>query len=125
MKKNRIAPSEREVLNYAIHHAPVSSREVADAMAESKGFARTTTQTLLERLRAKGYLNRTSEHGINLYSPSESGEEILKGLVGEFVQESLGGSISPFFAFLSEKRLTPSEAEMLQKLLQDSEKQEK
>lgn len=122
MKKERVSPAELEALRYVIEHAPVSAREVADALGEAKGIARTTSHTLLDRLRKKGHLERTVVHGVHLYRPAEEGQQIMKDIVADFVQNTLGGSLSPFAAFLSEgSDLTEKESEELRRLLEKSE----
>lgn len=121
MKKDRISPSELEVLKYIIDHSPVAAREVAEAMSESKGIARTTSLTLLDRLRKKGHVERTLQHGVHVYRPAEEGASTMKGLVADFVENTLGGSLSPFVAFLSDNpNLSKEEADELRKLLEKS-----
>lgn len=122
MKNERVSPAELEVLRYVIEKSPVSAREIADAMAIAKGIARTTSLTLLDRLRKKGHLVRVVDHGIHLYSPAKDGSEVLKGLVADFVRNTLGGSVSPFVAFFSEEsNLNAEETEELRKLLEKAE----
>lgn len=118
-----IAPAEIEVLRYVVDNAPATARSVAEAMAERKGFARSTTQTLLERLRKKGHLVRTQEHGVNVYAPGKGKADFLTRLVGEFFDSTLGGSSSPFLAFLTQRaHLTPTEEAELRKILEKLEK---
>lgn len=122
MKKDRISPAEIEVLRYVIDNAPVAAREVADAMAESKGIARTTSLTLLDRLRKKGHVERDLVHGVHVYRPAEEGAETMKNLVADFFQNTLGGSLSPFVAFFSDhSKLTDEEADELRRLLEKAE----
>lgn len=97
-----IAPAELEILRYVMDHQPVTVRQAADAMAERRGLARTTVQTMMERLRTKGHLKRKSVQGVNQYSLCVPKRTLLARLVGDFVENSLGGSISPFVAYLSE-----------------------
>src|SRR4051812_16053713 len=99
-RKRFFSPAEWEVLEYITGHHPVTAREVADRFAETHGYARTTVLTLMDRLREKGYLTRSKLTGVNRYAPSEPGPQLLQGLVRDFVQKALGGSISPFVAYL-------------------------
>ena len=119
------SPGEWEVLQYVIEHHPITVREVAAQFAQTHGHARTTVLTMMERLREKGYLTRRKVGGVNRYSPSEPKPDLLQGLVRDFVQKALGGSVSPFVAYLGkEARLTPSELDALKQLVQEWESQE-
>src|SRR6188508_859073 len=92
---------ELEVLQYVADHQPASVRDVATHFAETSGQARTTLLTVMERLRTKGYLKRRKIGGANRYTPTMAKAELLSRMVGEFVEDVLGGSASPFVAYLS------------------------
>ena len=95
--------AELEILAYITEHPGSSVRTVADEFGQPRGFARTTVLTLIERLRKKGYLNRKKTGGVFVYSPREEQGNLLARLVGRFVERTLGGSLSPFVAYLLEK----------------------
>jgi predicted transcriptional regulator len=104
MARNRetVGREEMQILQYVADHHPVSVREVADYIAAASGKARTTVLTVMERLRKKGYLVRRKKDGVYRYGPSRPQAEVLRVLVANFVHEALGGSISPFVAYLVE-----------------------
>ncbi len=64
---------ELEVLQYIADHHPISVREVAAHFAETSGQARTTLLTVMERLRAKGYLKRRKAAGASLHADGPQG----------------------------------------------------
>jgi predicted transcriptional regulator len=101
-KQETIGREEMQVLQYVADNQPVSVREVADHLAISSGKARTTVLTVMERLRAKGYLVRRKKGGVYRYSPKRSQADVLRHLVADFVRHALGGSVSPFVAYLAE-----------------------
>lgn len=125
MKKRQresIGRVEWEILQFVADHHPITVREVADHMAETSGQARTTVLTVLERLRGKGYLTRRKQAGVNHYSPKTSKSELVQEMVGDFVQGMLGGSVSPFFAYLTESgELSDKQIRELKSILQDLE----
>ena len=52
------------------------------------------------------------------YSSRESQDKIMHGVVGNFVQKMLGGSVSPFIAYLSESEdLSPEDVDELKRLV--------
>lgn len=127
MKKTQpdIGDQELEVLKYVADHAPLTVREAAEQWGEPRGLARTTILTVMERLRKKGYLARHKAGGSFAYTPVIAKTEVLRGLVQNFVEKTLAGSLSPFVAYLAEnKDLSPSEVDALKQLVQamDSER---
>jgi predicted transcriptional regulator len=107
-----------EILQFVLDHAPVTVREVADHVAETKGLARTTVLTVMERLRRKGRLKREEGPAGYLYSPIEPKSDMQRSLVAEFVERSLGGSVSPFVAYLADRpELSPAEIDELNRLV--------
>jgi predicted transcriptional regulator len=117
---------ELDVLQYIADHHPITVREVANRFAETTGQARTTLLTVMERLRAKGYLTRRKSRGVHRYSPTVSKTELLHQMVGNFVEDVLGGSISPFVAYLTRSSLlSDDEVRRLEGLLKRIESREK
>ena len=98
-----IAPAELEILRYILDHHPLTVREVADHVADTKGHTRTTVLNVMERLRRKGYLTRTQEGGLYRYSPSAPKLQMQRDLVRSFVAQALGGSLEPFMAYLTQE----------------------
>ncbi len=115
-----IGRAEMDVLRYVTDHHPVTVRQVADHVSETKGHVRTTVLNVMERLRQKGYLVRRRTNGVFQYSPRLAREELLRSLVRDFVVRALGGSLSPFVAYLAqEAKLTPEEVSELRALVQN------
>jgi predicted transcriptional regulator len=118
--KRYFSPAEWEILQYVTEHAPITAREVADHFARTHDWARTTVLTLMERLRGKGYLTRAKSGGVHHYAPSAPRDDLMQSLVRDFVQKALGGSISPFVAYMTrEAKLTPEELEALKRVVQE------
>jgi predicted transcriptional regulator len=126
MKKTSLGQAEWEILRYVIEHHPATVREVADHAAETRGQARTTILTVMERLRKKGYLARRKCDGVYQYSPKVPVSEILQNFVTQFVETTLHGTISPFFAYLSKTAdVSDKELDELKQLVNDLESQRK
>src|SRR5687767_383585 len=117
-QQSTIGRAELEILRYIAAHPSVTVREVADHFAETKGHVRTTILNVMERLREKGFLTRKKVRGIYHYAPKMKERRLLRSLVSDFVQRSLGGSISPFVAYLSEQgKLTEEELNELKEVV--------
>ncbi len=121
-----ISKAELKLLSYINDHHPITVREVADQFAQTDAYARTTVLTLMERLRGKGHLVREQIDGLQRYAPAVPKELMQQSLVRDFVSRALGGSVSPFVAFLArEARVSDAELDDLKHLVAELEKQRK
>jgi predicted transcriptional regulator len=110
---------EWELLQYIDQNHPISVREVAQYWNEKTGQARTTVLTMMERMTKKGFLTRKKIDNVFHYSPKLPLSEVLKNLVGDFVNGVLGGSVVPLAAYLTQSQpLKAEEIEQLKKLVQ-------
>ncbi|QDE40614.1 BlaI/MecI/CopY family transcriptional regulator [Luteibacter pinisoli] len=103
MAKKSIGDQELALLQH-IEEAPKSSvAEVCAAYGEARGLARSTVLTMMERLRAKGYLTRRKADGAFRYSVTSESGDVMSGAVSRFVERTLQGSVSPFVAWMAER----------------------
>jgi predicted transcriptional regulator len=122
MEPPPLGDQELEVLRYITDRPSASVGEVAEGFGAPKGLARTTIQTVMERLRHKGYLRRRKAKGVLRYSARLSKADLLKALVRSFRERVLGGSLEPFVAHLAEDGdLTEQDIEALQRLVRQLE----
>jgi len=120
-----LGDQQLELLRFVSDNAPITVGEVARVYGTPRGLARTTVLTVMERLRTKGYLTRRKVEGIFHYSPRLEHGDLLKGLVGEFVQRSLGGSLAPFVTYLADSgKLNAHEVAELRRMVETLEAQE-
>jgi len=124
--RKNITPAEMEILQYVLENAPVTVRVVADHFGQTKGLARTTVLTVMEKLREKGHLKREAGAAGYLYAPNVPKAEMQRNLIATFVERSLGGALSPFVAYLADRAVL-NEAEMAEvnRLLQKLESGER
>lgn len=114
-KKTTLGRAESEVLRFIAERHPISVREVAESFGEVR---KTTILNVMERLREKGFLTREPREGIYQYSPTQTQATLMRGLVAEFVDTMLGGSVEPFAAYLAEKEtLTETELARLKEII--------
>lgn len=126
MRRNKIAGQELDLLQHISDHAPVSVRDVAEGYGIQHELARTTVLTIMERLRKKGFLNRKKSEGVWVYSPAMEKGDLMKGVVKEFFEKTLKGSLSPFVAYLGEdKEVTAEELKQLEQLVNELKKEAK
>ena len=120
--KAPLGSTEVAILRYIGDHHPIRVGEVAEHVASTTGQARTTVLTIMERLRRKGYLTRKRVEGVYRYSPKVAKTDMLRGLVEHFVDTALGGSVSPFVAYLAEgSPLSEGDLHTLKRLVHEME----
>ena len=104
MGRKSIGDQELALLQYIAEHGDVSVGEVAAVFGESRGLARSTVLTMMERLRAKTYLERRQvDGGVFRYSTTGLQDDVVRHAVGSFVEKTLQGSVSPFVAWMSQR----------------------
>jgi len=108
-RKPTIGRAESEILRFIADHPHITVGEVAEHIAEEKGHTRNTVHNVMERLRAKGFLERTKDDGVYRYSPPVGKGPLMEGVVEEFVQTVLGGSLSPLVAYLTHQTTVTDE----------------
>ncbi len=120
MKPRTIGDQELALLREVAESGPVSVAEAAERFGGPRGLARSTVLTMLERLRAKGHLRRSSAGSASYrYSAVVAPEAIVERAVESFVERTLGGSVTPLVAYLAERgEVSPAERAELERLLE-------
>ncbi len=114
-----IGDQEMALLRFLAERGPVSVGEAAEEYGAPRELARSTVLTMMERLRAKGHLEREPDGGVFRYRTAQPAAELMRGLVGQFVDRALGGSVSPFVSYLAEKgEVSESELSELERLVE-------
>jgi predicted transcriptional regulator len=126
MANKSIGDQELALLQH-IGEAPKSTvAEVCAGFGESRGLARSTVLTMMERLRAKGFLARRKIDGMFRYSATNASGEVMTGAVARFVEKTLQGSVSPFVAWMSERgQVSDTELAELEALVDTLQSQRK
>lgn len=124
MKKTpSLGEQEMDILKYVDAHSPISVRDVAQYFETEKNLARTTVLTVMERLRKKGFLGRAQLDGVFKYSSKIETSDLLSSKISDFVERTLGGSISPLFSyFISSSNLSDDEIKKLTEMASMLEK---
>ncbi len=118
MSTKRPGEQELALLTWLAEHRDITVGEVAERYGASRGLARSTVLTMMERLRKKGHLSRRQVDGVFRYRTAAGADALLKDAVGSFVARTLGGSVSPFVAYLSDAgELSPDELAELEQLV--------
>jgi predicted transcriptional regulator len=119
MQRRSIGDRELALLNFVGRQGEASVGEVAGEFGDSLGLARSTVLTMMERLRAKGFLKRRRSDGVYRYSVTAGEKEVVNDAVTSFVEKTLQGSVSPFVAWVSRRgRVSDEELAALEALVE-------
>ena len=125
-KQKSIGQAELDVLKYIAEHERVTVRQVADHFSATKGYVRPTVLKMMERLRTKGFLSRTTIDGIFHYRSVRGKEDLDQSLVDQFVQGSLDGSVAPMIAYLFRKgSMSRTDLDQLRDIVDELDAKEK
>ena len=95
-------------------HEPIDSGELVKLCAEQFGWKKSTTYTVLKKLCEKGLF----ENAAGKVRARISREAFYANRSKQIIADSFHGSLPAFFAaFLSDRGLTPSEAEEIQNMI--------
>lgn len=108
--------AEMEVLRFVAENAPVTVRDAAAYLADTKGQVRTTVSNSMERLREKGFLRRRKVDGVFQYSPVDGKGALFQRLLKGFVEAAFGGTPAPLVTYLADSgEITEEELRVLER----------
>jgi predicted transcriptional regulator len=123
LRDPHLGPAEMEMLRHIIQSRETTLREASDYFAELRGYGRTTVQKTLERLRAKGFVDRKLTDGVYQYAATMTQEDLDAYVVEDFVQINLGGTISPLLSFLTQKEeLSDDQRRRIEEIMRELDK---
>lgn len=112
----KLYDSELKVMEPLWEGGPQTAGELAKRLAAAVGWNRNTTYTVIKKLIDKGAVSR-SDPGF-LCTPLVTREEVQRQETDSLISRLFGGSATQFLsAFLSERDLTPAEADQLRELI--------
>lgn len=100
-------------------------REVHETLKDSQEWAYTTVQTLMERLRGKGYLSGKKVGKTNFYTPQTTRRKVVMSAFDDFADQVLDGAIGPIVCHLIRKdRLSKKELREIKNLIENDKENE-
>ncbi len=85
-------------------------RDVYEELLKHRKIAYTTVMTMMKILETKKHLKKTQEDRAHVYRPSKPKQQVLGGMVREFVNRVFNGSAEPLLMHLiADSNLTQKE----------------
>ena len=105
--------------------SPCTGREAVEYLAESAGWSRSTTLTMLRRMTEKEMISCEVRDGVNVYAPLIAKEEATQSQTEDFLNRVFGGSVSMLVsAFTKKQNLSQQEIDALYAILKEAEQNE-
>ena len=105
--------------------SPRTGREVAEYLAKSVGYTRSTSLTMLRRMTEKGLI-LCSEGEMKVYSPLLRREDAVTRETDSFLNRVYKGSVSMMMSAMAQKQeLSKAEIDELYTILREAEKEAK
>jgi predicted transcriptional regulator len=111
-KPKSVGDQELALLQFIAGRGPATVADAVEGFGQPRGLARSTVLTMMERLRKKGHLGRRQVSGVYQYAPRTAPGAAVRQAVETFIDRTLGGSITPFVAYLAEQRAPLSDDEI-------------
>lgn len=93
-------------------------RDVYEALRERRKIAYTTVMTMMNILEQKSYLKKSQEDRAYVYRPAKPKNQVIKGMVREFLERVFNGSAEPLLVHLIEdQKLSAKDVEELSRMV--------
>jgi predicted transcriptional regulator len=114
--QEKLFESEAKVMEIIWAKAPISAKEISLIAAETIGWNKNTTYTVIKKLEAKGFIKRDDPGFI--CTPLISQNQMQKAEATSLVKKVFGGSRKALFsALLEDEPLSEEEINELRKLI--------
>ena len=79
-------------------------RDIYEALRERRKIAYTTVMTMMKILETKGYLKKRRQDRAFLYRPTRPKNQVIGGMIHEFIDRVFNGSAEPLLVHLVKAR---------------------
>ena len=96
-------------------------RDVYEALLERRRIAYTTVMTMMKILETKGYLKKRRRDRAFVYSPTRPKNQVIGGMVREFIDRVFSGSAEPLLVHLvKSRRLRERDLQKIVRLVEEA-----
>ena len=103
-RSSTLTEQELEIMKIVWQLEKATVRDVYEALLERRKIAYTTVMTMMKILEQKEYLKKSQEDRAYVYRPSRPKNQVIRGMVREFVDRVFNGSAQPLLLHLVEDR---------------------
>src|SRR5882757_1211124 len=116
-----LTEQELEIMKIVWQLERATVRDVYEELLKRRKIAYTTVMTMMKILEQKKHLKRTQEDRAYVYRPSKPKQQVIGGMVREFVNRVFNGSAEPLLMHLIEDRsLTEKDLDEITRMIRRS-----
>src|SRR5713226_10315175 len=102
--RSTLTGQELEIMKIVWERESATVRDVYEALLERRKIAYTTVMTMMKILEQKKHLKKSQAEKAYVYRPARPKNQVIKGMVREFVDRVFNGSAEPLLVHLVEDR---------------------
>jgi BlaI family penicillinase repressor len=116
-----LTEQELEIMKIVWQLEKATVRDVYEELLKHRKIAYTTVMTMMKILETKKHLKKTQEDRAYVYRPSKPKQQVIGGMVREFVNRVFNGSAEPLLMHLIEDRsLTEKDLDEITRMIRRS-----
>jgi BlaI family penicillinase repressor len=117
-RSTALTGQELEIMKVIWERERATVRDVYETLLERRKIAYTTVMTMMKILEEKKYLKKTQEDRAYVYHPAKPKNQVIRGMVREFIDRVFNGSAEPLLAHLIEdERLEKKDLEEIARMI--------
>jgi len=119
-KSATLTEQELEIMKIVWQRERATVRDVYEELLERRKIAYSTVMTMMKILAHKKYLRKSQEDRAYVYQPTKPKNQVIKGMVREFVNRVFNGSAEPLLVHLMEDRkLSGKDLEEISRMIRE------
>jgi BlaI family penicillinase repressor len=116
-KSPALTGQELEIMKVVWSRESATVRDVYEKLLERRKIAYTTVMTMMNILEQKKYLKKKQEDRAYVYRPTRPKQQVIQGMVREFLDRVFNGSAEPLLMHLIEdQKLSSKDLEEIARL---------
>jgi BlaI family penicillinase repressor len=117
-KSSTLTEQELEIMKIVWAREQATVRDVYEELLKRRKIAYTTVMTMMKILEQKKHLKKSQEDRAYLYRPARPRQQVIGGMVREFLNRVFNGSAEPLLMHLVEDdKLTEKELEEVSRMI--------
>jgi BlaI family transcriptional regulator, penicillinase repressor len=117
-----LTPQELAIMKIVWRLEEATVRDVYETMRETRDVAYTTVMTMMRILEEKGYLKKTMVDRAHLYKPTKPRQQVLGGMVKDFVERVFDGAPASLLVHLAkDNKLSEKQKKLVRQLIDEME----
>ena len=124
-KSPTLTEQELEIMKMVWDRNNATVRDVYEALREKRKIAYTTVMTMMNILEQKGHLKKTLDERAYVYRSTRPRNQVLRGMVREFVNRVFNGSAEPLLLHLVEdQKLSEEDLDEIREMIRKAPRKE-